>query len=247
MPTYVIYFNQGNTPGPFSIYLSGSSGETLYATGVTRPELEAGYLVNVPVGVPSSSVVVVNDAFGCTNESNLPFPSLTPTVTPTKTVTPTVTPTPSVTVTVTPTLTVTPSVTPTITPTRTITPTLTPSITPTPSIGASGTPTPTPTITRTPTITPTMSPTPIALTQYVGCGWGSTASNACNNAIYSPQDLYSTCGPGTFGAYCAVYIDSGGAFPLSNDGPLYVYINGGLWNFDSTFNWVSSFAFPQCS
>jgi hypothetical protein len=246
MPTYVIYYDQGNSPGPFNVYLSGSSGQTLYASNVTRPELEAGYLVNVPLGVPSSSIVVTNEAFGCANEEILPFPSPSLSVTPTPTITPSITPTRSISATVTPTVTPSRTLTPTVTPTRTVTPSVTLSVTPSPTIGASQSPTPTPTITRTPSITPS-SPPPLVFTEFIGCGWGATAFDACNNAAYSPQSLWSLCNLGNFGVFCPLYTDSGGNLPLSNDGPLYVFINGGLWQFDSNYNWVSAYAFPQCS
>lgn len=249
MPNYVIYYTQGNSPGPFDVYLSGSSGQTLYASNVTRPELEAGYIVNVPVGVPSSSIVVTNEAFGCANEEVLPFPSPSISPTPTRTITPSITPTVSITPTITPTITPSRTITPTVTVTRSVTPTVTPSITPSPSIGASATPTPTPTLTRTPTITPTPSPSVLPLYEYTGCGWGNDGSTACTNAIYSPQSLWSICPPGGFGTGCPLYTDSGGTAPLSNysNYPYYVYINGALWEYSVYFNQIWAYASPQCS
>lgn len=246
MPTYVIHYDQGNSPGPFNIYLSGSSGQTLYALNVTRPELEAGYLVTVPVGVPSSSIVITNEAFGCANEEILPFPSPTVSLSLTPSITPSFTPTISISPTVTPTVTPSRTLTPTVTPTRTVTPSVTLSITPSPTIGASITPTPTPTITRTPSITPSAFP-PLIFTEFIGCGWGSSALDACINATYNPQSLWSTCNLGNFGVFCPLYTNSSGTNPLSNSSPSFVYINNALWQFDSNYNWVSSYAFPQCS
>ena len=153
MPTYIVYYSQGNSNGPFSIYLSGSSGLNLYASPVTRAQLELGYTVTFPDGIPSSSVDVFDISYGCFTEQNIPFPSVSPSVTPSLSITPTVTPSISVSPTVTPTVTRTPSVTPSITPPPSITrtPSVTPSISRSP--GASSTPTPTPSITRTPSAT----------------------------------------------------------------------------------------------
>ena len=160
MPQYLIHFDEGNSPGPFNLYLSGSSGETLYATNVSKSQLEAGYVILFNDGIPSSSVVVVNESYGCGNEVNLPFPTITPSITPPSSISPTITPTRSITPTITPTKTPTLTVTPTITPsrTRTVTPTLT--VTPSLSIGGTQSPTPTRTITRSPSITPTRTTTP---------------------------------------------------------------------------------------
>ena len=245
MPTYVIYYDQGNSPGPFNVYLSGSSGQTLYAAGVTINELQVGYLVNVPIGVPSSSIVVTNEAFGCSNEEILPFPSPTTTTTPTPTVTPSITPTRTITPSITPTITPSRTITPTITPSRTITPTATPTITPSFSTGASPTPTPTPTITRTPSITPTPSPSVLPLYQYTNCGWGNTPGVACGDAYNS---LWSICPPGGFGVGCSLYTDALGTIPLSNysNFPYYVFINGALWDYSVYFNYIWAYSSQQC-
>jgi hypothetical protein len=154
MPQYLIHYDQGNSPGPFNIYLSGSSGLNLYASNVSKTTLEGGFIITFDDGIPSSSVVIDNTGYACDTDLQLVFPSPTPTITPSISITPTATKTPTVTPTRTPTITPTLTITPTVTPTRTITPTLTPSITPTRSIGASLTPTLTPTITRTLSITP---------------------------------------------------------------------------------------------
>ena len=150
MPTYIVYYSQGNSNGPFSIYLSGSSGLNLYASPVTRAQLELGYTVTFPDGVPSSSVDVFDISYGCFTDQNIPFPSVTPSVTPSITVSPTVTPSISVSPSITPTVTRTPSVTPSFTPPPSVTPTpsVTPSVSRTP--GASPSPSITPSITRTP-------------------------------------------------------------------------------------------------
>jgi len=156
MPQYIIHFEEGNSPGPFNVYLSGSSGETLYAAGITKAQLAAGYVVLFNDGIPSSSIVVVNESFGCGNEINLPFPSITPSITPTRTITPSITPTktvtPTLTLSITPTITATPSRTLTVTPTSTISTSFVPDL--------STSPTPTVTFTRTPSITPTRTTTP---------------------------------------------------------------------------------------
>lgn len=150
MPTYVIYYTQGNTPGPFDVYLSGSSGLTLYASNIPQYELVNGYLVTFPDGIPSSSINVFDVSFGCFTDQNVPFPSVTPSVTPSITITPSRTPSITVSPSRTPSVTVTPSVTPSVTPPPSVT--RTPSVTPSISVspGASPSPTPTPSVTRTP-------------------------------------------------------------------------------------------------
>ena len=150
MPTYVIYYSQGNTNGPFDIYLSGSSGLNLYASDIERFQLENGYTITFPDGIPSSSVDIFDVAYGCFTDQNVPFPSPSPSVTPTISITPSRTPTISVSPTVTPSITRTPSVTPSFTPPPSITRTPTVTVTPSRTPNISNSPTPTPSITRTP-------------------------------------------------------------------------------------------------
>jgi len=157
MPDFYIYYQEGIANGPYDVYLSGSSGLTLYGTGVTQAQMEAGYVISLPSGFTSSSVVVFDMAYGCATQDIVPFPtptfsptpsiSVTPSKTPSISVTPSVTITPSATVSVTPSLTPPPSNTPSVTPS--VTPSQTPliSISPTPSI----------TISRTPSVTPPVS------------------------------------------------------------------------------------------
>jgi len=157
MPNFYIYYQEGIANGPYDVYLSGSSGLTLYGTGVTQAQMEAGYVISLPSGFTSSSVVVFDMAYGCATQDIVPFPtptfsptpsiSVTPSKTPSISVTPSVTITPSATVSVTPSLTPPPSNTPSVTPS--VTPSQTPliSISPTPSI----------TISRTPSVTPPVS------------------------------------------------------------------------------------------
>jgi hypothetical protein len=193
MPQYLIHYDQGNSPGPFNIYLSGSSGLNLYASNVSKTTLEGGFIITFDDGIPSSSVVIDNTGYTCDTDLQLVFPSPTPTITPSISITPTATKTPTVTPTRTPTITPTLTVTPTVTPTRTITPTLTPSITPTRSIGASLTPALTPTVTRTPSATPTAGEVSITVTNSgsnpypIQAGNGSasgTISNTTSNNIF---------------------------------------------------------------
>lgn len=160
MPTYTIYYDQGSAVGPFNIYLSGSSGLSLYELNVSRAQLEGGYPIVFAEGLLSSSVVIDNTEFACTTEQQLMFPDVTPSITPTITVTPTISKTP----------TVTPSVTPTVTPPITVTPSFTPpptvsktpsiTITPSKTLGISVTPTPTV------TVTPSVSATPSTVIIY---------------------------------------------------------------------------------
>jgi len=171
MPTYIVYYSQGNSNGPFNVYLSGSSGLNLYASNIPRSQLELGYTVTFPDGIPSSSVDVFDMAYGCFTEQNVPFPSVSPSVTPTPTRTPTITPSITVSPSITPSITVSPTVTPSLTPVPTSSPTLTPTPTPTKTSYASQTPTPT--VTPTPSITRTPSPSPIPVYGLYGCSPGT--------------------------------------------------------------------------
>jgi len=165
MPQYIITYTEGTAPGPYNVFLSGALGPlSLYASSVTKTQLQNGFVISFADGIPSSSVLIDNLSFGCTTEQQLTFPSPTPTKTPTRTITPSITATPSITPTRTPTITPTRSVdptrTPTVTPTRTITPSITPSNTINPTVTPTRTITPSLTVTRTPSITPSMSPFP---------------------------------------------------------------------------------------
>jgi hypothetical protein len=223
---YIVQYTQGNTPGPFNIYLSGSLGpKSLYASNVTLVELQAGYLVNVPIGINSSSIEVVDESFGCLNEVILPFPTITPTKTITPTITPSITSTPNLTPTNTPTLTPTPSISPTITPTKTATPTITPSITPsntinpsiTPTLTVTPTPTVTPTITPSITVTRTPTPTPPTLCyQYAGgsTAWSTSAEACANNTC--ARDYYRDAP--TFNNGAVVYDDCALTSPVNGGG-----------------------------
>ncbi len=178
MPTFTISYTQGNTPGPFNIYLSGSSGLNLYDSGVTQDQLVNGYQITFPDIIPSSSVAIYDISFGCFTEQNVPFPSRTPSVTPTITTTPSVTRSVSISR--------TPSKTVSISPTRT--PSFTPppsnSVTPTPTStpGASQSTSPSPSPTRTPSAT-----TPLVYNDrfYLVTPGGNDAFQACINVINS--------------------------------------------------------------
>lgn len=150
MPQYVIYYEEGETNGPFSIYLSGSSGLTLYSSSVSLTQLQAGFIITFDDGIPSSSVLIDTQAYGCDVAQQLTFPSPTPTRTPSITITPSITRTPSITPTITPSFTPSISVPPSLTPSITVSISKSPSLSP----GASLTPTPTISITRTPSVTP---------------------------------------------------------------------------------------------
>jgi hypothetical protein len=245
MSDYVIQYVEGNAPGPFDIYLSGSSGENLYASNVTLTELQAGYIFAVSSSDASSSVIVTfgSPAVGFFVQEQLVFPTPTPSITFSVSITPTPSVTPTLTPTVTPTLTATPSITPSKSPVPSITPTLTPSRTPSPSTGAAASPTPTPTVTRTPSITPSITPSSIAIYSYTGCGYGNSISEACNDAANN-RTLYSDCNSGIFGVGCYVYTDSGGTIPLT--GYTNIFMNGANWDIDNITGVVTAYSFPQC-
>jgi hypothetical protein len=158
MQKYIIKFVEGNTPGPFNVYLSGSGTLNLYAANVSKAQLSLGYIVEFADGIPSSSVVISNAAYGCATEENLPFPTATPSITPSISVTPSRTP--SISISATPGATITPSIsiTPSITLSVTKTPSITPSVTPSNTVGISITPTPSISISRTPSISATVMP-----------------------------------------------------------------------------------------
>lgn len=243
MRQYFLQLTGGNTPGPFDVYLSGSSGETLYSSNISRTQLAAGITVEVPDNVPTSSILVYNNSFGsCANEVQVILPTPPVSITPSATIPASITPTPSITPTITPTLTVTVTVTPSITPAPTNTPTITPSRTPTLSIGATASPTPTPTITRTPSITPS-TPLPPIYDAYTGCGYGDSPYTACLDASNN-RTLYSDCNPGSFGVGCVVFTDSGGNVPLIDKA--LVFINGALWTLDTNTGVVTSYSTTQC-
>jgi hypothetical protein len=213
MPQYIIQYDQGTAPGPFNIYLSGSSGLSLYASNITKAQLDTGFVISFNDLIPSTSVVIDNIAFGCATEEILPFPSQTPSYTPSVTITPSITATPSITPTITPSITPSPTITPTRTITPTLTPTLTPSITPSPSINApSLTPSMTVSVTPsyTPTRTPTTTPIPVYRQYYFTAGTatvnippdgGTVVYKGLNLAAIHPQVGFCSAAP----AYGAPY------------------------------------------
>jgi hypothetical protein len=207
MPDFYIYYQEGTANGPYDVYLSGSSGLTLYGSGITQAQMEAGYIISLPSGFTSSSVVVFDMAYGCATQDDVPFPtpsvSITPSISITPSKTPSITVTPSVTVTPSPTVTVTPSVTPPPSNTPSLTPSITPSTTPLISLSV----TPTPSITRTPSTSPPLPPnllyigTPAGIytAGYLACSAYDTIANtayyilagaslATGNYIYTDPD-----------------------------------------------------------
>ena len=183
MPEYIVSYIEGDTPGPFNVYLSGSSGLTLYAANVTKSQLQSGYFISFLNGIPSSSVVISNAAYGCSTEENLPFPTPTPSITNSVSVTPSITPS----------ITVSPSITPSITVSKTPGASLTPSIsiTPsrTPSLSPGGSPPP-PTPSRTPSVTPSTVP-PVYISA-VGGGFSGFGSDVYVNGFITLTSNVST-------------------------------------------------------
>jgi hypothetical protein len=207
MPDFYIYYQEGTANGPYDVYLSGSSGLTLYGSGVTQAQMEAGYIISLPSGFTSSSVVVFDMAYGCATQDDVPFPTPTLSPTPTISVTPSKTPSISVTPSVSATPSVTPTVTPSLTPPPSVTPSITPSVTPSQTPLISISPTPSITISRTPSISPPPPPnllyigTPAGVytAGYLACSAYDTiastayyilagASLAAGNYIYTDVD-----------------------------------------------------------
>jgi hypothetical protein len=212
MPDFYIYYEEGTANGPYDVYLSGSSGLTVYGLGITQAQMEAGYVISLPSGFTSSSVVVYNMAYGCSTEDNVPFPTPTVSITPSISVTPSRTPS----ITVTPTRTVTPSVTPTVTPSVTPPPSATPSITPsvtpsqTPLISIS--PTPSITISRTPSITPA----PAGNLIYIGTPSGVYENSylACANYNTTAGIFYTIQGNASLAPGNIIYSDTSASIPV---------------------------------
>jgi len=241
MPTYVIYYTQGNTPGPFDIYLSGSSGLTLYASNVPQYELVNGYTITFPNGIPSSSVNVFDVSFGCFTDENVPWPSVSPSVTPSITITPSRTPSITVSPSITPSMTVTPSVTPTITPPPSPSPTSTPSVTPSQSPGASPSPTPTPTPSRTPSASPNpcyfyMGTCDSSFTQ----GWLACAATSATCAGYATKVFPPAVGATLYYAGCITPVTglNGVYFKVYylGSGPAFVFNINGLGTIQSLYS-----------
>jgi hypothetical protein len=210
MPGYTINYVEGSTPGPFNVYLSGSGGLTLYASNVTKNELEAGYFVFFVDGSPYDAVVISNIAYGCATEEVLPLPSPPPSFSTSISITPSVSRTPSITPSITPSLTPTRSITPSISRTPSLTPTRTPSITPSKSPGSSLSPTPSISISRTPSIS--LSPIPVISVYDV---YGDYSYDTYEG-YYVIGNVSLTGGTVSVNTYFSLNVNTaGGAIPLS--------------------------------
>ena len=232
MPTYIVYYTQGNSNGPFDIYLSGSSGLNLYASNIPKYALVNGFTVTFPDGIPSSSVDVFDVSYGCFTDNNIPFPSVSPSITPSISITPTRTPSITVSPSITPSKTVTPTVTPSVTPPPSVTrtPSITPSISR--SSGASPSITPTPSITRTPS--PSPPPNYIAIGATLGYGQAYLACYNFNLYGFNGGWIYYTNPPGLVIGATVYQVNGFGS---------YVPVTGGnLWY--ALGNWVLGFATP---
>ncbi len=215
MPDFYIYYEEGNANGPYNVYLSGSSGLTVYGLGVTQAQMEAGYVISLPSGFTSSSVVIYNMAYGCSTEDNVPFPTPTVSITPSISITPSKTPSISVTPSVTATPSVTPTVTPSFTPQPSLTPSITPSVTPSQTPGNSISPTPSITISRTPSTTP---PSPENLL-YIGTAAQeyTSAYAACLAYSTTAGFPYYILGGESIGNGTVLYSDSTCFVPVIGD------------------------------
>lgn len=98
-------------------------------------------------------------------------------------------------------------------------------------------PTPTP-------IPPTPTPVPPAsYTQYTGCGYGTTAQGACNDASTNNRTLYSDCNSLGFGTNCYVYIDT---FPNPLTGYNFISINGSVFTINDITGRITGTSSEQC-
>ena len=130
-------------------------------------------------------------------------------------------------------------------PTTTLTPTATPTtLVPTTTSTTTATPTATPT-----TITPTDTPTTLVPTTtpplfaYNDGGRGNSEGAACSDAS-NMRTFYSNCDTGGFGGGCNVYLDAGGNNPLT--GFSYVFMNGALWDINSSTGVIIVYSSNQC-
>jgi hypothetical protein len=215
MPDFYIYYQEGTANGPYNVYLSGSSGLTLYGTGVTQAQMDAGYVISLPSGFTSSSVVVYNMAYGCSTEDRIPFPTPTLSPTPTISVTPSKTPSISVTPSKTPSVSISPTATPSITPPPSNTPSITPSITPSQTPGISISPTPSITISATPSVTPSQASNAL----YIGVkAQEYTSANAACLAYSTEAGFpYYIIGGESLGNGTVLYSDSTCFVPVIGD------------------------------
>jgi hypothetical protein len=95
--------------------------------------------------------------------------------------------------------------------------------------------------TATPTPTPTATPGP--LTSFGGCGYGTTASGACNDTSANSRTLYSNCDGLSFGVGCQIYVDT---FPNALTGYDYVNINSSTWDVNPSTGVVIALSSEQC-
>jgi hypothetical protein len=124
-------------------------------------------------------------------------------------------------------------------PATTITPTATPTtLVPTTTSTTTATPTATPTTTTTATPTTTS-----ALYTYNDGGRGNSEAGACSDAS-NMRTFYSNCNSGAFGNGCNVYLDAGGNNPLT--GYTYVFMNGALWDINSSTGVIIVYSSNQC-
>jgi len=213
MPDFYIYYEEGNANGPYNVYLSGSSGLTVYGLGVTQAQMEAGYVISLPGGFTSSSVVVFDMAFGCATQDNVPFPTPTLSPTPTISVTPSKTPSISVTPSVSATPSITPTITPSITPPPSNTPSITPSVTPSQTPLISISPTPSISISRTPSATP-----PVSSVLYMGTTTNSYTAAYLACAGFASNRGYYTLPYTGLGVGSVLYDDSNLTIPFVGNG-----------------------------
>jgi hypothetical protein len=95
--------------------------------------------------------------------------------------------------------------------------------------------------TPTPTPTPTTTPPP-SVNEFTGCGYGTTGGGACGDATNN-RTLYSNCTTGTFGVGCNIYSDT---FPNPLVGYSFVFMNGSLWDVNSSTGVVTASSSEQC-
>jgi hypothetical protein len=98
---------------------------------------------------------------------------------------------------------------------------------------------PPPTTTTAAPTTTTQAP---SLYTYNDGGRGNTGAGACNDASNN-RTFYSDCNSGAFGVGCVVYVDT---FPNPLTGYTYVFINGALWEINSSTGVIIAYASEQC-
>ena len=84
----------------------------------------------------------------------------------------------------------------------------------------------------------------IGLFEYTNCGYGSSVSEACSDAVFNGRTLWSDCPSGIFGTDCTIY--SNNTEPAILVGYSFVFINNQVYDVNSSTGVVSQVSVIQC-